>query len=67
MIVFSIGLSLAVPTFVSAIAFASLMIALELQTRKVEEPYLLVAHDPEYREYAAHVGRFIPGVGRLRP
>ncbi|MGB0872672.1 MAG: methyltransferase family protein [Solirubrobacterales bacterium] len=67
MIVFSIGLLLAVPTFVSVIAFASLMIALELQTRKVEEPYLLVAHDPEYREYAARVGRFVPGVGRLRP
>lgn len=67
MIVFSIGLLLAVPTFVSVIAFASLMIALELQTRKVEEPYLLVAHDPEYREYAERVGRFIPGIGRLRP
>lgn len=65
MIVFSIGLLLAVPTFVSVIAFASLMIALELQTRKVEEPYLLAAHDPEYREYAERVGRFVPGVGRL--
>lgn len=65
MIVFSIGLLLAVPTFVSVIAFAALMVALELQTRVVEEPYLLSAHDPEYREYARRVGRFVPGVGRL--
>lgn len=66
MIVFSIGLLLAVPTWVSVIAFGSLMVALELQTRVVEEPYLLTAHDPEYSRYAERVGRFVPRVGLLR-
>lgn len=65
MIVFSVGLVLAVPTFVSGLAFISLMLALELQTRQVEEPYLLKAHDPEYRLYAERVGRFVPLIGRL--
>ena len=31
----------------------------------VEEPYLLKVHGSAYAEYAARVGRFLPGVGRL--
>jgi protein-S-isoprenylcysteine O-methyltransferase Ste14 len=40
--------------------------ALELQVRRVEEPYLLGKHGEAYRGYTASVGRFIPGVGLLR-
>lgn len=43
------------------------MTALELQLRAVEEPYLLTAHGHAYATYAARVGRFAPGTGRLSP
>ena len=43
-----------------------LMLALELQTRLIEEPYLTRVHGEQYTVYAARVGRFLPGVGRLR-
>ena len=47
-------------------AFGGLLAALELQVRVVEEPHLLRAHGGAYASYAARVGRFVPGVGRLR-
>jgi protein-S-isoprenylcysteine O-methyltransferase Ste14 len=40
--------------------------ALELQVRRVEEPYLLGKHGAAYRSYTASVGQFIPGVGLIR-
>jgi protein-S-isoprenylcysteine O-methyltransferase Ste14 len=61
----SLGLVLLVPSVVALAGFAALVAALELQTRAVEEPYLLRAHGDEYARYAARVGRFVPGVGRL--
>lgn len=60
------GLTLLVPSWVAIVGFAGLIVALELQVRVVEEPYLLRTHGPAYATYAARVGRFIPGVGRLR-
>jgi protein-S-isoprenylcysteine O-methyltransferase Ste14 len=39
---------------------------LELQTRLIEEPYLGAIHGERYAAYAARVGRFLPGIGRLR-
>jgi protein-S-isoprenylcysteine O-methyltransferase Ste14 len=60
------GLTLLAPNPVAIAAFAALFIALEIQVRLVEEPHLLRAHDPEYREYASRVGRFVPGVGLIR-
>lgn len=62
----SLGLALLVPNLVAVVAFLALGIALELQTRVVEEPYLLRTHGRSYADYAAKVGRFFPGVGRLR-
>ncbi|HEX2162062.1 MAG TPA: isoprenylcysteine carboxylmethyltransferase family protein [Thermoleophilaceae bacterium] len=59
------GLALMVPSVVSFVGLAALVIALQLQVRVVEEPYLLRAHGSRYREYAARVGRFLPGIGRL--
>jgi protein-S-isoprenylcysteine O-methyltransferase Ste14 len=61
----SIGLALVVPNAVAIVGVAALLVALEIQVRLVEEPYLLRAHGAAYREYAARVGRFVPGLGRL--
>lgn len=61
----AIGLALMVPNPVALIGAAGLVIAVELQVRAVEEPYLIRTHGPAYREYAARVGRFFPGIGRL--
>lgn len=61
-----IGLTLMVPSVVGIAGPIILAIALELQVRRVEEPYLLQVHGEEYATYAARVGRFVPGVGKLR-
>jgi protein-S-isoprenylcysteine O-methyltransferase Ste14 len=51
---------------VSVAAVALLVIALELQTRLVEEPYLLRSQGEPYAAYASRVGRFLPGIGTRR-
>jgi protein-S-isoprenylcysteine O-methyltransferase Ste14 len=61
----SAGLALVVPNVVALAGVAALFLALEIQVRLVEEPYLLRAHGEQYREYAGRVGRFVPGLGRL--
>jgi protein-S-isoprenylcysteine O-methyltransferase Ste14 len=61
----SLGLALLVPNVVALAGLAALFIALEIQIRLVEEPYLLRRHGDSYRHYAARVGRFVPGLGRL--
>jgi protein-S-isoprenylcysteine O-methyltransferase Ste14 len=66
MIPTSLGLALMVPSWVALAAFGVLVVALELQVRGVEEPYLSRVHGPSYAAYAARVGRFVPGLGRLR-
>jgi protein-S-isoprenylcysteine O-methyltransferase Ste14 len=60
----SLGLTLMVPSWLALAGFVALIVALELQVRVVEEPYLRQAHGEAYAEYEAHVGRFVPGVGR---
>jgi protein-S-isoprenylcysteine O-methyltransferase Ste14 len=62
----ALGLALLVPSWVAIAGLLGLVIALELQVRVVEEPYLLRVHGETYAAYAARVGRFLPGVGRLR-
>lgn len=66
MIPVGLGIALLVPNVVALVAVVLLVTALELQTRRVEEPYLLAVHGAVYAGYAARVGRFLPGVGRLR-
>lgn len=61
----SVGLALMVPSAVAFIGLVALLVALELQVRVVEEPYLLRVHGAEYASYAGRVGRFVPGCGRL--
>jgi protein-S-isoprenylcysteine O-methyltransferase Ste14 len=65
MVVGWFGFALLVPTWLGFAAVVVIAVALELQVRAVEEPYLLRAHGDTYRAYAARVGRFLPGVGRL--
>ncbi|WP_446218842.1 methyltransferase family protein [Micromonospora sp. IBHARD004] len=62
----TLGLALLVPNAVSLAAWLVLVLALQLQVRVVEEPCLIATHGDAYRRYAASVGRFLPGVGRLR-
>jgi protein-S-isoprenylcysteine O-methyltransferase Ste14 len=56
---------LMVPSWVAVVGLVALFVALELQVRVVEEPYLQRAHGTTYVEYARRVGRFMPCVGRL--
>ena len=59
------GVVLMVPTWVSVLALIALVVAVQLQVRAVEEPYLLSVHGGAYAAYAARTGRFLPGIGRL--
>jgi protein-S-isoprenylcysteine O-methyltransferase Ste14 len=65
MIATVLGLGLLVPTLISNMSVALLVLALEIQTRFVEEPYLVHVHGESYRSWASRTGRFLPGVGRL--
>ena len=62
----SLGLALLVPNAVAIAGLGVLWVALEIQVRLVEEPYLLKAHGKSYADYARRVGRFVPLLGRLR-
>lgn len=62
----SVGLVLLVPNAAALAGLAALVAALEIQVRVVEEPYLRERHGAAYEAYASRVGRFLPGVGRLR-
>jgi protein-S-isoprenylcysteine O-methyltransferase Ste14 len=66
MLTFDLGIALVTPNFVTLAGLILAVGALELQVRRVEEPYLLGKHGEAYRGYTASVGRFIPGVGLLR-
>jgi protein-S-isoprenylcysteine O-methyltransferase Ste14 len=60
------GIALLAPNVVTIAGAILLMVALELQTRIIEEPYLLAVHGEEYAAYGTQVGRFLPRIGRLR-
>ena len=60
----TVGLALIVPNAIAALALATLLVALEIHVRLVEEPYLARVHGERYRRYVATTGRFVPGVGR---
>jgi protein-S-isoprenylcysteine O-methyltransferase Ste14 len=66
MFTFGIGIILVTPNLVACAGFVLLVASIQLQVRRVEEPYLLRTHGDAYRAYAAQVGRFIPGVGLIR-
>lgn len=63
MLVTGAGLFLLLPTVLSLAAWMTLLAAIELQVRVVEEPYLIGTHGDAYRAYARGTGRFLPGLG----
>lgn len=66
MLITGAGLALMVPNAVALAGWVALAVAVQLQVRLVEEPYLLHAHGSRYADYAARTGRFVPGLGRIR-
>lgn len=64
MTVTAVGLALMVGSVLAVVALSLLLGSLEAQVRLVEEPYLRRVHGPAYATYAAHVGRFVPAIGR---
>jgi protein-S-isoprenylcysteine O-methyltransferase Ste14 len=66
MVLAFLGLALLVPNAAALAAFLVLVTALELQVRLVEELYLMRTHGERYLLYASRVGRFVPGVGKLK-
>jgi protein-S-isoprenylcysteine O-methyltransferase Ste14 len=60
-----LGLVLMVPNVLALLAIGMLVTGLELQVRRVEEPFLLRTYGDAYADYATRVGRFVPGVGLL--
>jgi protein-S-isoprenylcysteine O-methyltransferase Ste14 len=66
MIAVAAGLALLVPNVWALLAVLVLVAGIELQVRFVEEPYLLRTHGEPYRAWTQRVGRFLPGIGRLR-
>jgi len=59
-----LGLTLLNCNGLAVAAYALLVLGLELQVRRVEEPFLARIHGAAYQRYAAQVGRFLPGIGR---
>jgi protein-S-isoprenylcysteine O-methyltransferase Ste14 len=66
MVASSSGVGLLVPTVIGLVAVPLCLLSLEVQTRLVEEPFLLERHGGRYLAYAGTVGRFLPRIGRLR-
>jgi protein-S-isoprenylcysteine O-methyltransferase Ste14 len=64
MLLGGLGLALAVPNLVALASWVIAALAIELQVRFVEEPYLVRTHGDAYRDYARRVGRLVPGLGR---
>lgn len=65
MLTFAVGLVALWPNVLSAAASVSLLVAVELQVRFVEEPFLRRLHGAPYVGWARRVGRFLPGFGLL--
>ncbi|ROS26265.1 isoprenylcysteine carboxylmethyltransferase family protein [Cellulomonas sp. PhB150] len=59
------GLAMASPNLVSLLGLGAVYAGIQMQVRGVEEPHLLATHGVTYAAYAARVGRFLPGIGRL--
>lgn len=61
-----LGLALMVPNLVALIGWVLALSGIQTQVRLIEEPHLHRVHGEPYDRYAARVGRFLPGLGRLR-
>jgi len=65
MVTAQFGVVLMVPTWVAVLGLVALVVAVQLQVRAVEEPYLRAVHGATYDAYAAASGRFVPGIGAV--
>ncbi|MBF6621004.1 MAG: isoprenylcysteine carboxylmethyltransferase family protein [Patulibacter sp.] len=65
MVVCAAGLALLAPNLLSLAGLLVLVLAIQLQVRRAEEPFLRRTLGAPYVDYASRVGRFVPGVGRL--
>lgn len=63
---FATGQVLLVPNSLGVLGLVVGWIGLELQVRRVEEPFLLSKKPRTYGDYARRVGRFVPGIGTMR-
>jgi protein-S-isoprenylcysteine O-methyltransferase Ste14 len=61
---FLVGEALTVPNPWTAAAAVLGIVGMEVQTRLVEEPYVVATHGDDYGRWAARTGRFLPAVGR---
>jgi protein-S-isoprenylcysteine O-methyltransferase Ste14 len=57
------GLLLMTPNLLSILGMITLWLAIQLQVRWFEEPYLARTHRQKFLDYAGQTGRFVPGVG----
>ena len=64
MVTAAAGLALLAPTLLTAVSVVMLVVAVRVQVRRVEEPYLRDAM-PGWPMYAQRVGRFVPWLGRI--
>lgn len=64
MLVVVTGIALATPSAWTVMGWLDYVLLVSLQVR-LEEEHLLRLHGGAYQHYAARVGRFVPGVGRL--
>jgi protein-S-isoprenylcysteine O-methyltransferase Ste14 len=60
------GAALVTPAWATVIGWPAAALLIGVQTR-LEERHLLSQHGEAYRAWAARVGRFLPGIGRLGP
>ena len=60
------GLALVVANVAALASVALWSWAVEVEVRKIEEPHLRELHGLRYQAYAARVGRFVPGIGKIR-
>ena len=64
MILAALGLALMLPNLVALVSLASLALAIQIQVRLIEEPYLRGIHGARYTEYMSVTGRFLPWLGK---
>jgi protein-S-isoprenylcysteine O-methyltransferase Ste14 len=57
------GVLLMTPNLFSILGMITLWMAIELQVRWFEEPYLARTHRQNFLDYAGRTGRFVPGIG----
>lgn len=58
------GLALLVPNVLAFGMLVAFLSSLQIQVRRVEEPYLRRVHGAAYQRYAARTGRFLPRIRR---